>query len=195
MAVRTKPPLAALFAILALPLPALAPSAGPSSMGSYQAGYDGSRYMTAQPRTGSTRDANGNRLIVDGIIQSGANAYSSASGEVSTSFNGAGNDLSVGNNDIYPEIDATRLNSGGVVLTATFSGTNGFDAYVGADAVGNSVNGYACSECRGYRDATTSQTNSGDVSARATTTVAGSGRAVITGANATGNSAPFHVSR
>lgn len=108
---------------------------------------------------------------------------------------GAANDLSVGNNDIYLEIDATQFNSGGVDVTATFSGTNGYDVYVGADAVGNSVNGYACSECRGYLEATSNQTNSGDVSARANTTVAGSGRAVIAGANATGNSATFHVSR
>ena len=108
---------------------------------------------------------------------------------------GVGNDLSVGNNDIYLEIDATQFNSGGVDVTATFSGTNGFDAYVGADAVGNSVSGYACADCQGYLEATNSQTNSGDVSARADTTVAGSGRAVITGANATGNSATFHVSR
>ena len=31
----------------------------------------------------------------------------------------------------------------------TFSGTNGYDVYVGADAVGNSVTGYACSDCQG----------------------------------------------
>ena len=108
---------------------------------------------------------------------------------------GAANELSVGNNDIYVEIDNSQFNSGGVDVTATFSGTNGYDAYVGADAVGNSVTGYACSECEGYLEARNSQTNSGDVSATASTTVAGSGRAVITGANATGNSATFYVSR
>ncbi|MBU1385997.1 MAG: holdfast anchoring protein HfaA [Alphaproteobacteria bacterium] len=59
-------------------------------MGTYQAGYGGSRYTTARPQTGSTRDHNGNRLIVDGIIQSGANSYSSASGGVSSSYSGAG---------------------------------------------------------------------------------------------------------
>jgi len=108
---------------------------------------------------------------------------------------GAANELSVGNNDIYVEIDNSQFNSGGVAVTATFSGTNGYDAYVGADAVGNSVTGYACSECEGYLEASNSQTNSGDVSATASTTVAGSGRAAITGANAVGNSATFHVSR
>ena len=108
---------------------------------------------------------------------------------------GAANELSVGNNDIYVEIDNSQFNSGGVDVTATFSGTNGYDVYVGADAVGNSATGYSCSDCGGYLEARNSQTNSGDVSATADTTVAGSTRAVITGANSVGNSATFHVSR
>jgi hypothetical protein len=108
---------------------------------------------------------------------------------------GAANELSVGNNDIYVEIDNSQFNSGGVDVTATFSGTNGYDVYVGAEAVGNSVTGYACSECEGYLEARNNQTNGGDVSATANTTVAGSTRAVITGANSVGNSATFFVSR
>ena len=108
---------------------------------------------------------------------------------------GAANELSVGNNDIYVEIDNTQFNAGGVDVTATFSGTNGYDVSVGADAVGNSVTGYACSDCEGYLEARNVQTNSGDVSAVANTTVAGSNRSVITGANAVGNSASFYVSR
>jgi hypothetical protein len=107
----------------------------------------------------------------------------------------AGNELSVGNNDVYVEIDSAQFNSGGVDATATFSGTNGYDAYVGAEAVGNAVTGYACSECEGRLIANSSQTNDGDVSATANTSVAGSGRAVITGANAIGNAASFYVSR
>lgn len=108
---------------------------------------------------------------------------------------GAANELSVGNNDIYVEIDNSQFNSGGVDVAATFSGTNGYDVYVGADAVGNSVTGYSCSDCGGYLEARNSQTNSGDVSATADTTVAGSTRSVVTGANSVGNSATFHVSR
>lgn len=77
-------------ALLLAPTAAAAQSAGSSGMGSYQAGYGGSRYTTARPQTGSTRDENGNRLIVDGIIQAGANSYSSATGGVSSSFSGAG---------------------------------------------------------------------------------------------------------
>ena len=108
---------------------------------------------------------------------------------------GAANELSVGNNDIYLEIDNTQFNVGGVDVVATFSGTNGYDVSVGADAVGNSVTGYACSECEGRLQATNNQTNTGDVSAIANTTVAGSNRSVITGANAVGNAATFFVSR
>lgn len=108
---------------------------------------------------------------------------------------GAANELSVGNNDIFVQIDNTQFNAGGVDVTATFSGTNGYDVSVGADAVGNSVTGYACSDCAGYLQASNVQTNSGNVSAVANTTVAGSNRSVITGANAVGNSANFYVSR
>lgn len=94
----------------ALPAVASAQSAGSSSMGGYQAGYGGARYTTAQPQTGSTRDANGNRLIVDGIIQSGASSYSSATGGVSSSYSGAG------------------------------AGSNGGTAIGGSTAIGNSLN-------------------------------------------------------
>lgn len=116
-------------------------------------------------------------------------------GSATATSRAAGNDLSVGNNDIHLEIDNNQLNTGGVDSTATFVGTNGYDAYVGADAVGNSVIGYGCSNCQGYTRTSNVQTNQGDVSAIANTTVAGSGRAVITGANAAGNSASFYISR
>ena len=66
---------------------------------------------------------------------------------------------------------------------------------VAAEAVGNSVTGYACSQCDGQMDVTNAQTNSGNVSATATTTIRGNGRSVATGANAIGNSATFYVSR
>ena len=108
---------------------------------------------------------------------------------------GAANEVVVGNNDIYVEIDNTQFNSGGVDVSASFSGAVGYDAYVGADAVGNSVTGYACSTCEGYLDADNTQTNAGDVRATAQTTVSTSGRSVITGANAVGNAATFYVSR
>ena len=107
----------------------------------------------------------------------------------------AGNEVQAGNNDRYVEIDNTQLNTGGVEASAAFAGTNGYDVYLAADAVGNTVTGYACSTCTGYMDATNSQTNNGNVTATATATVNGQGRAVIGSTTATGNSATFYVSR
>jgi len=69
---------------------ASAQSTGSSGAAQFQAGYGAARYTTARPTTGSTRDANGNRLIVDGLIQAGASAYSSSSGGASSSYSGAG---------------------------------------------------------------------------------------------------------
>ena len=128
-------------AVMALPAAAAAQSAGSSGMGAYQAGYGGSRYTTARPQTGSTRDQNGNRLIVDGIIQAGASAYSSASGGVSTSFSGAGgsanggttiggstaigNSLNVvvqGNHNTVI-VNSTQINHGNVTAGTSLNGT------------------------------------------------------------------------
>lgn len=77
-------------AALAVPGVAAAQSTGSSGAATFQAGYGAARYTTARPQTGSTRDENGNRLIVNGIIQSGASTYSSASGGASASVTGAG---------------------------------------------------------------------------------------------------------
>ena len=62
---------------------AQAQSAG-SNPGQFQAGYGGARYTVGTAHTGSTRDANGNRLIVNGLMQTGVGAYSSTSGGVSS---------------------------------------------------------------------------------------------------------------
>ncbi len=74
----------------ALPLPAMAQTSGSSGMSSMQAGYGNARSATQSAQTGSTRDANGNRVIVNGLIQSGASSYSSTSGGVSSGYYGAG---------------------------------------------------------------------------------------------------------
>lgn len=108
---------------------------------------------------------------------------------------GTGNEVVVGNNDRYLEIDNAQVNSGGVQVSADFAGTNGYDAYVAADAVGNSVTGYVCSTCQGTLIATNDQTNSGPVSASANATVYGTGRAIASSASAVGNTATFYVSR
>jgi hypothetical protein len=108
---------------------------------------------------------------------------------------GTGNEVSIGNNDRYLEIDNSQVNSGGVEVTSEFSGAYGYDVRVGAEATGNAVTGYACSECDGQMVISNDQTNSGAVSARATTSIRGSGRSVVTSATATGNTATFLVSR
>lgn len=69
---------------------AAAQSSGSAGAAQFQAGYGGSRYTTAQNATGSTRDENGNRLIVNGIIQAGASSYSNSSGGASSGYVGAG---------------------------------------------------------------------------------------------------------
>lgn len=101
----------ALAAVL-LPVAAHAQTAGSNSAAQFQSGWGNSRYSTSQAQTGSTRDANGNRLIVDGIIQSGASSYSSYSSGVSTSGSWSG--------------------SG--------SSSNGGTTIGGATAIGNSLN-------------------------------------------------------
>jgi holdfast attachment protein HfaA len=142
MIVRTKalPALvAATIATLALPAVAAAQSAGSSGMGAYSAGYGGARYTTARPQSGSTRDANGNRLIIDGIIQAGASTWSSATGGVSSSYAGAGsaggtaiggstaigNSLNVvvqGNHNTVI-VNSTQVNNGAVTAGTALNGT------------------------------------------------------------------------
>lgn len=143
----------------------------------------------------------GGSVVVEGtqnntaFVRAAAETYAYDYGAAEAHARGVANEVSVGNNDIFVQIDNTQINSGGVDVSATFSGTNGYDAYVGAEAVGNSVTGYACAQCNATMNATNVQTNSGNVSAVSNSTVAGSGRAVITGANAVGNQATFYVSR
>ena len=130
----------AAIALLALPAAATAQSAGSTGMANYQSGYGGSRYTTSQAQTGSTRDANGNRLIVDGLIQSGASAYSSQSGGVASAYAGAGrgtggtaiggstaigNNLNVvvqGNNNVVI-VNSRQVNNGNVNAGTSLNGT------------------------------------------------------------------------
>lgn len=107
----------------------------------------------------------------------------------------SGNSLTAANHDIYLEIDSTQFNSGGVQAQAVFSGAQGYDVYVGAEAVGNSVTGYVCSDCPGVINARNNQVNDGGISATATVSAPGGSRAVITGTQAVGNSATFYASR
>mgnify|MGYP001627338518 CR=1 FL=1 len=125
-------------ACLALPAAASAQSAGSSGAAQFQAGYGAARYTTARPVTGSTRDANNNRLIVDGIIQSGASSYSRATGGVGSSYSGSGqggsstiggstaigNNLNVvvqGNNNTVI-VNSTQTNTGNVTAGTSLNG-------------------------------------------------------------------------
>jgi holdfast attachment protein HfaA len=130
---------AAAATLLALPAVAQAQSAGGSSTAPFQAGYGAARYTTARPQTGSTRDQNGNRLIVNGLIQTGASAYSQTSGGVSswgnwangnggTTIGGAtaiGNNLNVvvqGNwNTVI--VNSTQTNTGDINAGTALNGT------------------------------------------------------------------------
>ena len=82
--------------IVAVSLPAAAQTTGSGSMASLQNGYGGARQSVTTAQTGSTRDANGNRLIVNGIIQAGASAYSAQSGGVSQTYSGSGRGTAIG---------------------------------------------------------------------------------------------------
>lgn len=116
-------------------------------------------------------------------------------GGATASAAGVGNQVVIGNNDRYLEIDNSQVNSGGVQVTSEFAGAFGYDAYVASEATGNAVTGYACSNCEGQMVVTNSQTNSAGVSAGSTVRVTGAARAVATSAAATGNAATFYVSR
>lgn len=65
---------AAVLAGLSLPIPALAqtaPARG-GTLSTYEAGYANGRAMDSRTFDPSTRDADGNRLIINGIIQADA---------------------------------------------------------------------------------------------------------------------------
>ena len=137
----------------------------------------------------ATDQANASRVRAAAVIT----AYDF--GAATSQARGVGNEVSAGNNDVYLELDNVQLNNGQIDASAEFSGGYGYDAYVGADAAGNSITGYACSECEGVIDARNSQTNTANVTATASATTQGSTRAVLAGANAVGNAATFYVSR
>lgn len=84
-------------ALAVIAAPALAQTAGSTGLSSFQNGYGGSRQSVSAAQTGSTRDQNGNRLIVDGIIQAGASTYSRQSGGVDQTWSGGvGNGSGIG---------------------------------------------------------------------------------------------------
>ena len=125
---------------LALPLPALAQTAGSAGAAQFQSGYGGARSATTSAQTGSTRDQNGNRLIVNGLIQSGASAYSRNSGGVSSSYGGAGSGYAIGGSTAIGNslnvvvqgnwntviVNSTQTNNGDVTAGTALNGTLSF---------------------------------------------------------------------
>jgi len=126
-------------AVLALPADsAVAQSTGSAGAGQFQAGYGASRYTTAQASRGTTRDANGNRLVVDGIIQQNGSAYSrSDSSSSSSHFSGGvgsgtniGGSTAIGNNlNVVVQgnrntvvVNSTQTNTGDINAGTTLNG-------------------------------------------------------------------------
>lgn len=118
---------------------AAAQSSGSAGAAQFQAGYGASRYTTAQNATGSTRDANGNRLIVNGIIQAGASSYSNSSGGASSGYAGSGSNggtaisgaTAIGNNlNVVVQgnrntviVNSTQTNTGDIKAGAALNGS------------------------------------------------------------------------
>ena len=127
-----------------------------------------------------------------------AQAESSAAsfGAVTATANGIGNSAVIGDQGGEVVLDTTQINDGGgIEAIASTTGGDGYDAYSNATAAGNSVIGYACSECSGRMTVNNNQTNSADVGAMATTTVTGTARSVTGISNAYGNTATSYVSK
>jgi len=122
-------------------------------------------------------------------IRGAARVFAYDYGKAYVASRAAANEVSLVGDDFAVGIDNAQRNTGLVESTATFQGAKGYDVYVGADAIGNVIN---CVQCRGA--ANNVQTNSGNISATANTTITNSNRTVISGANAVGNAATFYVS-
>lgn len=128
----------AALALSIIALPATAQVSSSTGLAQFQNGYGGARQSVNSAQTGSTRDQNGNRLIVDGIIQPNASSYSRQSG-VSQQGSGAaygsgataiGNNLNVvvqGNHNTVI-VNSRQTNSGNVTARNDLTGTlTGFE--------------------------------------------------------------------
>jgi len=138
MAVKQKIAVGLGLTLCTLATPSLAQTSGSGGMASFQNGYGGARQSVTTAQTGSTRDANGNRLIVDGIIQTGASSYSAQSGGVSRSWSGSGaggaatgGSTAIGNNlNVVVQgnhntviVNSSQTNTGTVTAQTDLTGT------------------------------------------------------------------------
>ena len=135
--------------------------------------------------------------VNNAYVRSQAESSAYQFGSASVNAYGAGNTAVAGNSGETLVLDNTQWNGvGGVEVLATFTGTDGYDSYTQAVAVGNDVTGYACSDCTGTMSVNNTQTNNGDVSSTATNSVGNQGgRSIVGVSTATGNNASFYVTR
>lgn len=124
------------IALLAAAGVAMAGSASAQTMNansaSYNAGWGRTSDQENQPASATMRDANGNLLVVNGVIMNSANQSLFSGGGVSTSGSGAfasgataiGNSLSVVTQGNYNTVivDSQQTNTGTVTATSTTSG-------------------------------------------------------------------------
>lgn len=125
-------------------------------------------------------------------------------GGASVSAYGVGNSTYAGNSGAGITLDNTQINgTGGVQSEASFTGVSGYDAQVASTAMGNAATGFSCAACGGGMTIRNSQTNLGDVSSTASTSVSydpanvgsGSGRYIGATSTAVGNNASFYVTQ
>lgn len=116
-------------------------------------------------------------------------------GEGAATAYAAGNSVLAGNTGEAVVLDNVQLNTGGgVEAIASFTGTEGYDGYSRATAVGNDATAYSCSSCTGTMSVNNAQTNGADVGATSTTSVT-AGRLINSTSTAIGNNASFYVTR
>ncbi|CAN5233723.1 holdfast attachment protein HfaA [soil metagenome] len=106
---------------------------------SYNGGYGRVQGQENRPVEVSTKDANGNRLIVNGIIQTGASSFSAASAGAGASASASsgvgsiggataiGNNLTVVTQGNYNTVivNSTQTNNGAVSAVTTIGGSSG----------------------------------------------------------------------
>ncbi|MCA1936683.1 MAG: holdfast anchor protein HfaD [Asticcacaulis sp.] len=145
-------------------------------------------YNTGGSLVTDTRQANG------GQVQSMSVLSGYEYGEMHSTATGVGNSLTAGNGDKYVNINTEQFNDGPIDVQASFEGHTGYDAYVTAEATGNSAYAYACAECEADMTVRNSQVNNANVTASTTSTIGGSGRAIVSTSRAIGNTATYYVS-
>ncbi len=116
-------------------------------------------------------------------------------GGASVSAYGVGNSALAANQGPSVNLNNVQVNGiGGVESIASFTGNNGYDAFVSSTATGNAVTAFACSTCGGVMNIQNNQTNYGDASASASLSLTSGARSARAAATAVGNTATFYVS-